>query len=77
MMTSEGARTSHHEVRASEMRETGRTNLAAVRAVRAVGHEVHTHFTLRSLDGAVSLARRHGVALREKLWSLLRCGKFH
>lgn len=49
------------------MRETGRTDLAPVWAVRAVGDEVDTHLTLGSLNRRVSLAWRDGVALAKDL----------
>lgn len=62
-----GILTSHHEIRASKMRETGSTNLATVWTVGAVGHEIHRHLALGGLYGRVSLAWRDGVAFGEEL----------
>ena len=48
---------------ACKMGKAGSTNLAPVRAVRAISDEVDTHFTLWRFDRTVSLAWWHSVTL--------------
>ena len=65
---------SHHEVGASKVSETGCTDAAAVRPVRAIRDEVNTHLALGRLDSTVCLPRRDGVALAEELGQMLMRG---
>ena len=57
---------SHHEVGASKVSETRRTDAATVWPVSAIRDEVDTHLALGRLDSGVCLARRDGVALTEE-----------
>ena len=50
-----------------QMREARRLDLAPVGLAGAVGHEVDAELALRSLDGRVRGAGRHGEALGEEL----------
>lgn len=50
-------------VEAAQVGEAGGADLAAVGPLGAVGDDEDTHLTLRGLDGAVCLARGHGVTL--------------
>lgn len=50
-------------VETTEMGETRGTNVASVRAFRAIADNVNTHLTLWRLDDGVGVTRRHGVTL--------------
>src|SRR5690606_26681070 len=56
-----------HEVHGLQMGEARRLDLAAVRLVGAVRHEVDAEFALGRLDGGVNVARRDVVAFRVEL----------
>lgn len=55
--------TTGHLIEAAQMSEPGRTDLAPVRALGTIGNNVHTHLTLRRLNGSVRLSRRYSVTL--------------
>ena len=63
----EGTYMSHHEVGASKVSETRRTDAATVWPVSAIRDEVDTHLALGRLDGRVRLPRGNRVSLAEEL----------
>eukprot|EP00964_Phaeocystis_antarctica_P045323 scaffold26078_cov36-Phaeocystis_antarctica.AAC.2 len=56
-----------HHVQPLQVREAGRADVALVRLVAAIGHEVDAELALGRLDGRVRLTGRRRVALREEL----------
>ena len=51
-----------HEICALQMREAGRTDFAAIRAVAAIGDEIDRKLALGRFDGSVGFARRNVIA---------------
>src|SRR5215831_5012012 len=61
------------EIHRLEVRERRRANLAFVRPVGAVGHEIDPELTLGRLDGGIYFASRNPVAFSVKLEMMNEC----